>query len=137
MPIRENSIPTYVKDGDQVLSETSHLDLPPSSLLFVTDANSMYNNIDTAHAILVITWWLNNLAKKRELPPNFPLDAVLTAMKIIMENNIFEFGDPYFLHFLGTAMGTSVAVMWAILYYVYHKVHTILPKHGHNLQYFK
>ena len=49
------SIPTYIKDGDQVLSETSHLDLPSSSLLFSIDANSMYNNIDTAHAILVIT----------------------------------------------------------------------------------
>ena len=52
------SIPTYVKDCEQVLSKTSNLDLPLSSLLFVRDTNSMYKNIDTAHAILVITWWL-------------------------------------------------------------------------------
>ena len=34
-------------------------------------------------------------------------------------------------------MGTSAAVMWATLYYAYHEVHTILPKYGHLLLYFK
>ena len=96
----------------------------------------MYNNIDTDHAILVITWWLKDLAAKGELLPNFPLDAVLSAMITIMRNNIFEFGDCYFLQLLGTAMGTSAAVMWATLYYAYHEVHTIIPKHGNNLFYY-
>ena len=34
-------------------------------------------------------------------------------------------------------MGTSAAVMWATLYYAYHENHTILPKHQHNLLYYK
>ena len=34
-------------------------------------------------------------------------------------------------------MGTSAAVMWATIYYVYHKVHTLLTKHGTNLLYYK
>ena len=55
-------IPTYVKDGNQVLDKVKHLKLPPHALLFVTDANSMYNNIDTNHAIRVITWWLKDLS---------------------------------------------------------------------------
>jgi hypothetical protein len=97
----------------------------------------MYNNIDTEHAILVITWWLKDLDSKNLLPENFPLEAVIEAMTIIMRNNIFEWGDMFFLQLLGTAMGTSSAVMWATLYYAYHEVHTLIPKHGHNLLYFK
>ena len=34
-------------------------------------------------------------------------------------------------------MGISAAVMWATLYFAYHDVHTILPKHGHLFLYFK
>ena len=58
-------------------------------------------------------------------------------MKTIMTNNIFKFGDLYFLKILGTTMGTLAVVMRATLYYTYHKVHIILTNHGHNLCYFK
>ena len=130
-------IPTYVKDGNQVLSKIGSLKLPPYALLVVTDSNYMYSNIDADHAIIVITWWLKDLLEKKELPANFPLDAVLSDMTTVMGNNIFEFGDCYFLKLLGTAMCTSVAVMWVTLYYAYHEVHMIIPKHGHHLLYFK
>ena len=75
----------------------------------------MYNNINTDHAIEVITWWLKDLYQRDLLPENFPLDAVLSAMVIIMRNNLFEFGDLYSLQLLGIAMGTSAAVMWATI----------------------
>ena len=39
-----------------------------------------------------------------------PLKAVKAAMALIMKNNIFEFGDLYFLQLIGTAMSTSTAV---------------------------
>jgi hypothetical protein len=81
----------------------------------------MYNNIDTDHTIKVITWWLRYLDDRNLLPPFFPLDAVLEAMVIIMKNNIFEFGDCYFLQLLGAAMGTSATVMWATVYFAFHE----------------
>ena len=34
-------------------------------------------------------------------------------------------------------MGTLAAVMWATIYCAYHEVFTLIPKHGHNLLYFK
>ena len=42
----------------------------------------------------------------------------------------------YFLQLLGTAMGTSSAVMWATLYCAYHGVHKLIPQHGQHLLYF-
>ena len=95
-----------------------------------------YNNIDTEHATTVITWWVKDLENKGHLREGFLSHAVISAMRIIMTNNIFEFGDMFFLQLLRTVMGTSAAVMWATLYYAYHKVHTLLPNHGHNLLYF-
>jgi len=64
----------------------------------------MYNNIDTEHAIIVISWWLKALEKKDSLPANFPIEAIIHAMKIIMRNTIFEWGDMCFLQLLGKAM---------------------------------
>ena len=130
-------IPTYIKDSQQVLDEIKTIELPPNAKLFTCDANSMYNNIDTEHAITVISWWLKDMDEKEQLPANFPLEAVIHAMKTIMRNNIFEWGDLFFLQLIGTAMGTSAAVMWATLYYAYHEVHTLIPAHGQFLLYFK
>ena len=131
------SVPTYLKNGDQLLKDILPLRLPLHARQFVTDAKSMYNNIDTDHALTVITWWIEDLDSRDSLPPGFPTEAVLLAMHHIMKNNLFEFGDLFFLQLLGTAMGTSAAVMWATLYFAYHEVHTIIPKYGHLLLYFK
>ena len=54
----------------------------------------MYTNIDTDHAIEVISEWLDNLATQIYAKhPNFPsIDAVKEAMVLVMRNNIFECG---------------------------------------------
>ena len=97
----------------------------------------MYNNIDTTHAVEIISWWLDELDTKSSLPFGYPLEAVKSAMVTIMRNNIFEWGDLCFLQLLGTAMGTSAAVMWATLYFGYHKAHCLIPKYKNNFLYFK
>merc|ERR1712155_147215 len=95
----------------------------------------MYTNIDTPHALLVITLWLNGLNAKGQLPPDFPLAAVKDAMKMVMENNMFTWGDCYFLQLLGTAMGTSAACMWATIYYAIHEMGLLIPKYSANLMF--
>ncbi len=87
----------------------------------------MYNNIDTEHAIQVITWWLEELGAAGKFPIGFPIEAVKFSMRVIMKNNIFQFGVLYFLQLIGTAMGTSAACMWATRYFTYHKQHHPLP----------
>ena len=93
-------IHSYVRNNNELLDILSDLDyLPPGARLFTSDAVSMYTNIDTPHAIETISAWLDSVT----LPPNFPLPAVKDAMKLVMTNNLFEWGDLYFLQPLGTA----------------------------------
>ena len=123
-------IATYLKDSHDLLRQLKSLGpLPPNARLFTADANSMYTNIDTDHAISVIGLWLDNV----DLPDGFPLGAVKEAMVLVMKNNIFEWGDMYFLQLLGTAMGTSAACMWATIYYAVHEMGLLIPKYNNNL----
>jgi len=108
-------IPTYLKDSDQLLNLLNNLGpLPPNAKLFAADANSMYTNIDTDHALHVVGNWLDSL--EDQLPPDFPLEAVKDAMAIVMRNIIFEWGDKNFLQLFGTAMGTSCHVGHRLLW---------------------
>ena len=123
-------VSTYIKDSNDLINKLKSLGLlPPNAWVFTADANSMYTNIDTAHALLVIGLWLDSI----DLPEGFPLEAVKEAMALVMKNNIFEWGDLYFLQLLGTAMGTSAACMWATIYFAVHEMGTIIPKYNDNL----
>jgi hypothetical protein len=45
-----------------------------------------------------------------------------------------KFGDSYFLQLIGTAMGTSVAVVYANLYFGWYKKEFLLPKYQDHLK---
>ncbi|KAL7544934.1 hypothetical protein ACHAWF_008298 [Thalassiosira exigua] len=130
--------PTYIKDSTSLLDRLDELgELPPNTKLFTADAVSMYTNIDTDHAIEVIGKWLDKLELDGHLPEGFPLAAIKEAMVLVMKNNIFEWGDCYFLQLLGTAMGTSAACMWATIYFAIHEIDKLLPNYGGYLLIFK
>ena len=95
--------------------------------MFTADAKSMYTNIDTDHALEMIGSWLDKIHNEGSLPHDFPLAAVKEAMALVIQNNIFEYGDLYFLQLLGTSMGTSAACMWATIYFCVHEL-SPLPK---------
>ncbi len=54
-----------------------------------------------------------------------------------MENNIFKFGDTYWLQTQGTAMGIPVAPLYSIITFGVHENTTILNKFQSNLLYYK
>jgi hypothetical protein len=122
-------VPTYVNGVKPILDWYSTTkDLPPWAFLFTSDADAMYNNIDTSHAIEVIGKWMEKISSTPGFPTNYPLRAIKSAMATIMRNNHFEFGDLNILQLLGTAMGTSSACMWATIYYGVHESETLIPK---------
>jgi hypothetical protein len=78
----------------------------------------MYTNIDTAHALATIPSFLRRY-------PHFgnpdETTALIEGLEIIMKNNIFQFGNTYWLQKNGTAMGVSPSCMYATLYYANHE----------------
>ena len=123
-----------MRDTSQVIEELKPIDdLPNNAFVFAGDAELMYTNIETEHCLQILYEWLDRLAAQGLLPKGFPIQAIKVAMAVIMKNNIFTYGDLYFLQLSGTAMGTAAAVMWAILYYACHEIAVLLPKYGKYL----
>ncbi|KAL7526941.1 hypothetical protein ACHAWF_001975, partial [Thalassiosira exigua] len=96
---------TYLCGSHNLLSEVCKLDpLPPGAKLFTTNANPMYSNIDTDHAIGVIGTWLDSLGSQ------LPEDMVM---------------NHYFHQLLGVAKGTSATCMWVTIYFWIHEKNLI------------
>ena len=63
-------------------------------------------------------------------------DALITALKLMMLNNIFCFGDMTFKQLNGTAMGTPKAPPYTTIYYGIHEKN-FLPKHNKHVIFYK
>lgn len=121
-------VPTYLRDSHQLIDDLHQMDtLPVTAKLFTADAVSMYTNIDSTHALQVLQNLLDE--NKNLLPENFPTNALLDALQIIMDNNVFEFGSEHFKQRMGTAMGTPVACIYATMYYGLHERKLLLEKY--------
>jgi len=75
----------------------------------------MYTNINTTTGIQSIKKFIQN--NQDVIPEEFPSDLLLQILQIVMENNIFTFGNTTWLQLSGTAMGTPVACAYATLSY--------------------
>jgi hypothetical protein len=75
------------------------------------------------------------------LPPNididFHFDLAIQLLTIVMNNNVFQFDDCWFHQQNGTAMGMSVACVYATIYYSYHEETTLLPKYNSSLHFYR
>ena len=111
--------------------DLNFLDVP---LICQTHVNIGSNGVDFFradqydHGIEAIKLWLDSL--KDELPGDYPHEAILDALDVVMRNNLAEFGDCHFKQIRGTAMGTSVAVIYAGLYYGWHEKAKLLPTYS-------
>lgn len=128
-------IPSYIKDSTALLQQINILHLPTGSKLFTADATSMYTNIKTDIGIRALNALLTQ--HKESSDPHFPKDFFLTTMEIIMNNNIFMFGDTYWLQLKGTAMGTPAAPLYSILTFGHHENTNILNHFRSNLLFYK
>ena len=75
----------------------------------MTDAISIYTNIDTKHALEVLRKFLDELEEEGNLPPDFDIDMIIQAATLIMQWNLSEYGVSFSKQLIGTAMGTPVA----------------------------
>jgi hypothetical protein len=117
-PFAQNS-KAFIKSSFQLKQQLfQQPQLPISARLFTADAVSMYTNIGTEHALRIIT---NYILTQPTHQSYEMLHAVATALEIVMTNNIFQFGDTYWIQLDGTAMGTPPAVTYATIYFSNHE----------------
>ena len=90
-----HQVKTYLKDSSHLIQLlTDQATLPPGAKIFTSEAKSMYTNIDTIHGTSQVEEWIEEY--HQGIPTDFPSKAVKEALKLIMHNNISEFGDYFF-----------------------------------------
>ena len=93
------------------------------------DATAMYTNIYLKHALPVLEQFLfetkrgKNIANAANICPA----AIIHALEIVMDNNVFPFGNTYWLQIAGAAMVTPPAPTWATIYFCIWEL-IIIPK---------
>jgi hypothetical protein len=91
----------------------------------------MYTNINSIHGPSIIEKWIEE--SPHDIPQSFPSTFLLKALQIVMNNNVFQFDNMYWLQISGTSMGTSCASSYATLYWAYFERKFIFPKWSHSL----
>jgi hypothetical protein len=121
-------VQSYIKDSFTVITELKQLHIPNEPQLFSEDASSMCTNIDTILGITALTNYIN-LYKER-LPSCIPTELFIGILTTVMENNIFSFGDTFWLQTSGTAMGiTPSACTYVMIFFWLSQKHN----HSHHL----
>lgn len=90
------------------------------------NAVSMHANMLKDEIIINIRKLLNE--KFIHVNDSFPIEQLMQALTIILENNVFAFGDTYWKQHRGIAMGTPVACAVATLFFAYQEIKHLLPK---------
>ena len=97
----------------------------------------MYTNIATKDGIDVIKKYLLQYANELDLEDTIPIELVCDLIELVMTNNVFKFGNTWWLQKHGTVMGTACACIYATLYFGYFKRQLLLPKYKNNLILYK
>ena len=109
---------SYFRNSYELHQQLCSSTYPPNAKLFTADAVSMYTNIPTNTAIMLIAKHIRKSVTEERPKQN---EALITALKLVMLNNIFSFGDMTFKQLNGTAMGTPPAPPYATIYYGLHE----------------
>ena len=106
-------LPSEVKDTEQLIT---------------FDICNLYSNISQELGLEAMKYWLSK--HPENTTPRRPDEFIIERLKIILENNSFEFGDKNFLQIFGRAMGTKMAPTYANLILV--PARTVRAKRGRS-----
>ena len=100
-----------------------------NACLFICDATSMYTNIKTGAALNLIRQFALKNREHITVPPAVLMDA----LRLLMTNNVFQFGDTIWFQKVGTAMVAPPAPPWAKIFFGIHE-EAVLARFGARLQ---
>ena len=127
---------SYVKNSRTFKDAITARRAPPGTKIFTADARAMYTNINTRMALREIKQFLFWNQSKL---PGMPIGAICDGLKIIMENNIFTFGDTLWKQINGAAMGQPPSPSYATISYGIHELKIVpeLKRMGKLIHYFR
>jgi hypothetical protein len=126
---------SYFQDSFALKKLLDEMEVPPNALLFTSDATAMYTNIRTEPALEKISEYLRENAKAFK-HSTFDTEALIAALHLVFENNLFKLGDTFWKQILGTAMGTPPAPPWATIFFALKEM-GLLPKWSTFLHFYK
>lgn len=141
---------SYVENSLQAARELKNLaNINSNTFIITADIKSLYTNIPNDEGIKNVaeelhtskinpTGLLNSFDSKSKITiPSFKWTTE-ELLKIVLENNVIEFGNEYFRQISGTAMGTAMAPSYANTYLKHKEERGNSPIINHpNLLYFK
>ena len=89
----------------------------------------MYTNIKTGPSLHHTGQFALEHKEHLTIPPAVLVDA----LRLRMTNNVFQFGDTYWLQDVGIVMGAPPAPPWATISFGIHE-ETVLAQFGYKLQ---
>ncbi|MCP3932107.1 MAG: hypothetical protein GY705_23795, partial [Bacteroidetes bacterium] len=112
------TIPSYIKDTNHLLSILKEIKLPENALLVSFDVSALYTNIPHKEGAEAIKSFMSDVT-------NPQLGEMLSDLTTkVLESNVFTFDDEYYLQKFGTAMGSRMAPNFAnIFMHIFESTH--------------
>ena len=123
---------SYLQDSFTLKKELDPQEIPSNARLFICDATSMYTNIKTGAVLHRIGQFALENREHLTVPPAVLMDA----LRLLMTNNVFQFGDTFWLQKVGTAMRAPPAPPWSTIFFGIHE-DTVFTIFGARLQLYR
>ena len=108
------SLPSFIKDTTDFINLIEATPLNKECVLASIDVSSLYTNIPHEEGREAAVRALNRIENPDPRQP--PPTIVGLLIDVVLQNNIFEFNDNYYLQIQGTAMGTKMAPAYANIF---------------------
>jgi hypothetical protein len=106
------SIPSYLRDSYDFLDRLrSFGPLPVDSFLVTLDVVALYPSIPHQDGLAALRSFLSDSRFDSKF-----VDAIVELSKFVLEHNFFEFDGQFYLQTKGTAIGTTMAVVYAVIF---------------------
>ena len=123
-------VKSYVRDDIDFLTHLPET-IKESSIFVSFDVTSLYTNISHELGIRAISYWLDNYTSSETNHSRISKQFILDGLKLILENNTFQFNRMHFKQISGTAMGTKMAPTFAtlVLGFLEKRLYSLFEEH--------
>ena len=104
---------SYLKDTTDFINFKEEKKIPVKTILVSMDVTSLYTNIPQEEGINTICVAYDKFHNNN---PPVPRQLLETALRLILQENSFQFNEKNYLQIHGTAMGTKMAVSFANIF---------------------